>query len=172
MQAQEAFTIDHFDIKVRVNEDASLQVEETIKVHFTSERHGLFRSLLYKYPIGDLPPGSEKADQQLVSGNKLRLIIDDIKVKGNKFSVNKNEDLVIIKIGDKDKLVSGHQQYNISYRILNAINFFSDHSEFYWNLVGLQWNTTIDRVDFSVELYKPLPAIPTYLIATGGMGSK
>ncbi len=171
-RAQEAFTIQNYDVKVKVNKDASVNITETIDVNFTEEKHGILRTFLYRYSIDELPPGTEKADQLLVSGNKVRLIIKDVKVKNYKYEEFKKDDLFNIRIGDKDKYISGHQQYVISYTVLNSINFFENYSEFYFNLVGLQWNTTIDKVNFSVELYNTLPSKPTYFIATGPFGSK
>ncbi len=60
----------------------------------------------------------------------------------------------------------------IKYRILNAINFFKNHSELYFNVIGNQWATTIDSVDFEVELPQPLSDTPYYFVATGAYGSK
>ncbi len=171
-QAQEAFTIQNYDVKVKVNKDASVNITETIDVNFTEEKHGILRTFLYKYGIDELPEGREKADQQLVSGNKIRLIIKDVKVKNHKYEEFTKGDLINIRIGDKDKYISGHQQYIISYTVLNSINFFENYSEFYFNLVGLQWNTTIDKVNFSIELYDLLPSRPVFFIATGSSGSK
>ena len=171
-QAQEAFTIQNYDVKVIVNKDASLDITETIDVNFTEPRHGIIREFLYKYPITDLPEGTEKADQQLVSGNKIRLIIKNIKVKGHHFETKTEGDKVRIRIGDADEYVRNEQQYIIKYTVLNSINFFEDHSELYFNLVGQEWNTTIDRVNFAVELYDQLPAIPVYSLWTGSAGSK
>jgi uncharacterized membrane protein len=100
------------------------------------------------------------------------LIVKDIKVKNHPFEEFTKEDLINIRIGDKDKYISGHQQYIISYTVLNSINFFEDYSEFYFNLVGLQWNTPIGKVNFTVELYDALPSKPTFFIATGSANSK
>lgn len=172
VQAQEAFTIRNYDVKVKVNKDASIDITETINVIFTEERHGITRAFLYRYAITDLPEGTEKADQQLVSGNNIRLIIKNIKVKDHHFETKTEGDLVKIRIGDENREISGEQQYIISYTVLNSINFFEDYSEFYFNLVGLQWNTTIDKVTFAVELYDQLPAIPVYSLWTGSAGSK
>lgn len=171
-KAQESFTIQNYDVKVFVNKDASVDVTETIDVYFTEPRHGIIRSFLYKYPISDLPAGTEKADQQLVSGNKIRLIVKDIRVKGHSYETKTEDDLVKIRIGEEHTEVRNEQQYIISYTVLNSINFFENYSELYFNLVGLQWNTTIDKVSFSVELYDQLPATPVYFLATGPVGSK
>ncbi|MEO6682621.1 MAG: DUF2207 domain-containing protein, partial [Ginsengibacter sp.] len=171
VKAQEAFTVQNYDIKVNVNQDASVNVTETIDVNFTQPRHGIIRAFLYRYPISELIKGTEKANQQLVSGNKIRLIVKDIKVKGYNYETIIEDDLVKIRIGDENIEVNNHQQYIISYTVLNSINFFENHSELYFNLVGLQWNTTIDKVHFTIELYKPLPGKTECFLATGPMGS-
>ena len=66
--AQEYFTIKQYDVAIHVNKDASLDVDETINVHFTEARHGIIRAIPYKYQLQSLPTGTEKASRQLESG--------------------------------------------------------------------------------------------------------
>ncbi len=171
-QAQEYFTIKHYDVDIKVNKDASLDIAEKIYVHFTEQRHGIIRKIPFKYKIQPLAPGTEKAERQLESDGYTRTIVDNIKVPGWDYDVSTDGDYKSIKIGSANKYVDGDQQYIITYRILNAINFFKDHSELYFNVIGNQWETTIDDVTFKVELYQPLPSAPDYFVATGTYGSK
>jgi uncharacterized membrane protein len=170
--AQEFFTISKYDITVNVNKDASLDVVETINVHFTESRHGIIRFIPYKYQLQSLPAGTEKANRQLESGGYAHTMIQNISVDGWKYDVSTEGDYKSIKIGDANKLVDGNQQYIIRYRLLNAINFFNDHSELYFNVIGNRWATTIDSVNFSVQLYDALPSTPAYFVATGPIGSR
>ncbi len=170
--AQEYFTIGQYNVDVMVNKDASLDIKETINVHFTEPRHGIIRQIPYKYELQTLTAGTEKAERQLVSGNYINTIVDNIKVDGWNFETSNQGNYKAIKIGSKDKYVNGDQQYIIHYRVLNAINFFKDHSELYFNLIGDQWATTIASVKFSVQLYNALPDTPVYFVATGVSGSK
>ncbi|HJY22297.1 MAG TPA: DUF2207 domain-containing protein, partial [Hanamia sp.] len=169
---QEYFTINQYHVSVKVNRDASLDITEIINAHFTEPRHGIIRRIPYKYQLQNLPGESEIAERQMVSKGHLRTIIENIKVTGWNYSVNTEGDYKEIKIGSKDTYIEGDQQFIISYRVLNAINFFKDHSELYYNIIGDQWATTIDSVDFSVELYAPLPDMTSYFVATGNYGSK
>lgn len=169
--AQEYFTITRYDVAVTVNKDASLNVDETINVHFTEPRHGIYRFIPYKYQLQSLPAGTKKANRQLESGGYTHTIVDNIKVDGWNYDVSTEGDYKSIKIGSADKLVDGDQQYVIHYRILNAINFFEDHAELYYNIIGDKWNTSIDSVNFSVSLYDALPDTPDYFVATGPTGS-
>ncbi|MEO8823147.1 MAG: DUF2207 domain-containing protein [Ginsengibacter sp.] len=171
-KAQEAFTITHYQIDLKVNKDASLDFTEKLDVHFTEPRHGIIRKIQYRYPMEEIPAGVEKAERQMHAKGVTRIFIEKIRVPGHEVAVEKNGDYESIKIGSADKLVNGDQQYVIKYTVLNAINFFKNHSELYYNLVGHQWNTTIDSVDFKIELPKVLPGSPYYFVATGEYGSK
>jgi uncharacterized membrane protein len=170
--AQEYFTIKQYDVNIGVNKDASLDVEETILVHFISGRHGILRFIPYKYQLKKLPEGAEQADRELESGGYAHTIIENIRVDGWNWEVNNEGDYKVIKIGSADKYVNGDQEYVIHYRILNAINFFNGFSEFYFNVIGDKWATTIDSVNFSVKLHDALPAVPAHFVATGPFGSK
>lgn len=170
--AQESFVIRHYAINVTVNKDASLDFSEKLLVHFTESRHGIIRSIQYQYPLQKLPAGAERADRDMEANGYGHIIIENIHVPGWKYSVNKSGDYENIKIGSADKYVDGDQVYVIEYRVLNAINFFKNHSEFYYNLIGLGWNTTIDSVDFSVKIPDGLPEAPYYFVAAGEFGSK
>jgi uncharacterized membrane protein len=172
IKAQEYFTIKHYDVSIKVNKDASLDIAEKIDVHFTEPRHGIIRKIPFKYQIQPLAPGAEKAERQLESNGYTRTMVEDIKVPGWNYDVSTEGDDKLIKIGSANKYVEGDQQYVIMYRILNAINFFKDHSELYFNVIGNQWETTITAVNFKVELYQPLPATPDYFVATGSYGSR
>ena len=170
-RAQEYFTIKQYDVTVKVNKDASLDIDEIIQLHFTQPRHGIYRLIPFKYRLQSLPAGTEKANRQLESGGYAHTIIENISVDGWNYDVSTNGDYKSIKIGSADQLVDGDQQYIIHYRVLNAINFFNDHSELYFNIIGDKWETTIDSVNFSIQLYDALPAIPGYFVATGTVGS-
>ena len=172
LHAQEYFTIKQYDVIVKVNKDASLDIAEKINVHFTEQRHGIIRKIPFKYEMKPLAPNAEKADRQLESNGQTRTIVENIKVPGREASITEDGNYKNVKIGSADKYVDGDQQYLITYRILNAINFFKDHSELYFNIIGDQWSTTIDAVNFSVELYEPNPDTSGYFVATGATGSK
>ena len=90
--AQEYFTISKYDVAVTVNKDASLDVVETINVHFTESRHGIIRFIPYKYQLQSLPAGTEKANRQLESGGYAHTIIQNISVDGWKYDVSTEGD--------------------------------------------------------------------------------
>jgi uncharacterized membrane protein len=170
--AQEYFVINKYNVFIRINQDASLDIDETIQVTFTTERHGIMRYIPFLYDKQSLSEGTERANRYWEPGDKVHTIIENIKVDNHKYEVNTEGSYKVIKIGSASKYVSGQQEYNIHYRILNAINFFDDHSEFYFNIIGDRWNTTIDKANFTIALYKPLPEKPFSFVATGQSGSR
>jgi len=170
-RAQEYFTIKRYEVAVVVNADASLDISEKIRVHFTEQRHGIFRFIPYKYQLQTVALGTEKAHRPLETGSEAHTLVENIKVEGWKYQVSNEGNYKVIKIGSADKYVDGDQQYVIRYRMLNAVNFFNDFSELYFNVIGDKWPTTVDSVHFSVTLYKTLPTVPDYFVATGPYGS-
>ncbi len=172
LHAQGGYNISRYDVSVKVNKDASLDVTEDISVHFTESRHGIYRMIPFKYKIEDLPAGTEKADRQFSSGGYSRVFIENIKVPGWKYTTTNENGYKKIKIGNKKKYVDGDQQYTIKYRMLNAINFFENRSELYFNLIGDKWETAIDKVNFKIELYDALQGEPSFFIASGRHGSQ
>lgn len=169
--AQGGYTIKLYEVAVTVNQDASLDITETIHVNFSEQRHGIYRMIPYKYQMVALAPGMEKADRRLESGGMAKTIIEDISVTDRNYEVSTEGYYKKIKIGDGDVYVSGDQEYVIHYKLLNAINFFTDKSELYFNLIGDRWDTNIDSVSFSISLYNALPATPKFFVATGYSGS-
>lgn len=132
-----------FDVTAKIQEDATVLVSEKIQYNFgTVEKHGIIRFIPYKYSttLGD---------------HKLRLnnfsVTDQ---NGAKLEYSKSTEGVdvVLRIGDKDKVVSGIKTYVINYKVKNAINFFEDDDEFYWNVTGNDWELPIDTASANVFL--------------------
>ncbi len=58
----------------------------------------------------------------------------------------------MLKIGDADTYVEGRQVYKIRYRVLNPLNYFENDIQFYWDLVGVHWETEIGSINFHITL--------------------
>ena len=134
----EYFSITRYDINVTFAADGSADFVETIEVRFTEPRHGIFRFIPYRDNI---------------NGHELDRLIKDISVDGFKFTTSKVENNNIeIRIGDADTYVEGTQLYRISYHVVNPLNFFDDdHSEFYWDLLGISWPVEIENVTYQLN---------------------
>lgn len=143
-QISRAEKIDDFQVDIRINKDASIDVSERILYDFeNAQRHGIFRDIPVEYQA---------------RGGNFNLRLSDILVADERgepynFSVSNVGDNRQIKIGDADLLVSGKKTYIISYRIKRAINYFDAFDELYWNGIGTQWTIPINNP--SVKLFFP-----------------
>ena len=123
-RSQEAFTITRYDVALKVNRDASLDISELIRAHSTEARHGIIREIPYRYRLQDLPSGSEKATRPMESNGYTSVIVEDVNVPGWKYEVSTRGAYKSLKIGSADQSIEGDQQFLITYRILNAIRPF------------------------------------------------
>ncbi len=134
----EYYTISLQEVNVTITPEGYADFDELYVVHFTEPRHGIFRFIPYR---------------DIVNGKNVVRIIEAIEVDGHPFSTSKENDNLVIKIGDPDKLVQDRQEYRIRYRVLNPFNFFEDgHCEFYWDLVGTKSPVEIGSINFHIRL--------------------
>lgn len=135
VQAQEK--IDVYDTSIVINEDATITVEETIHYDFGSDqRHGIYRDIPVKYKA---------------RGGTFKLRIDNISVVDGSgaqwnFKKEKSGNDLRLKIGDANKYVTGKQKYVITYTVARALNYFDDHIELYWNVIGAGWGVPMEKV--------------------------
>ncbi|WP_022670233.1 DUF2207 domain-containing protein [Hippea alviniae] len=163
----EYFYIKDYHVNLYIHKDAVIDVEETIKVHFLQPRHGIIRKIPYKYRVSD----SAKKHFR-TSGDYYEISIYNVKVENFKYSTRKRGKYLYIKIGDRLKYVNGDVVYKISYTINGAINFFKDHSELYYNVIGVEWPVKIEKASFDIMLPTTLPKSEIkYLVFSGTYGS-
>lgn len=141
----QGFTVENVDIEIRINSKGYFDVIEKYDVHFTESKHGLFRNIQTQYDL--ITAEGEK--------EKRRIEISKIKVPGNKFTVDpafirKLQKQIEIKIGDKNKWVSGDKQYEIRYRVKNAFLFEESLVQFYWNLKPANWIAPFKNLNFTI----------------------
>lgn len=132
----EYFTIKHYEVAVTFNADGSADFDEWLTVEYSQPRHGIIRFIPYR----------DKIDGQTVDR-----IYRNIKVDGHKFSQSRQNNNVVLKIGDADAYVDGIQEYRIHYKVINPFNFYDEHIEFYWDLLGVSWDTRIDEFEFRLS---------------------
>ena len=135
--------INSFHVRININQNASLNVTETIVYDFGAEqRHGIFREIPYKYRTDADRRTIELSNIRVTNGQGHRLTT----------SISNSGDNKVIRIGDADIFVSGVQTYIINYKIEGAINYFDDHDELYWNVTGDDWQVGISNTVAEVIL--------------------
>ena len=59
----------------------------------------------------------------------------------------------------------------IRYRVLDALRFFDDHDELYWNVTGDEWDVPIESVTAHIELPSGITGLHA-IAYTGASGSR
>lgn len=79
--------------------------------------------------------------------------ISNIEVNDN-YTKSKKNGYEIIKIGSKDKTFSGEHKYTIKYTYNIGKDPLKNTDEFYYNLIGNEWDAKIDKVTFRIKMPK------------------
>jgi len=137
------FTINTFHSDITVNKDSSFVVTEIIQVEFHKPRHGIYREIPFKY--GDDFGRTVKTPIEVLS-------VTDGTERDLTYRVRKSGNVINIRIGDPKKYVDSRQTYIVSYKVGNAIMFFEDHDELYWNVTGNYWKAPIKEASADVSL--------------------
>lgn len=140
--------IKNYETEIVVNKDSSLLITEKITADCDSlpDKHGIFRILPYEI----------KTDQGIIKMPVKLISITDFNGNPYKYrTINDFQNKTITwKIGDPNKTVTGENNYQIVYRVNNAIRFSNEtFDEFYYNLSGNFWQIDIDN--FSAKITFP-----------------
>ncbi len=141
--------IQNFDSQITIGTDSSLDVIERITADcgMAPNKHGIFRVLPEQVNLID--GGKIKSPVELIS-------IQDFLGRPLQYtqSRNWNDKTVTWKIGDPNQTVQGVNNYEIHYKVKNAVRFSQENfDELYWNLSGNFWDLEIDN--FQVKLIFP-----------------
>ncbi|OGK44277.1 hypothetical protein A2957_03075 [Candidatus Roizmanbacteria bacterium RIFCSPLOWO2_01_FULL_38_11] len=143
-------SIQKYTSVIQVNNDGTIEILDEIHYDFASEqRHGIFWDFKAVYEGKNSKGETIKWKMDL----EVRNVEDE---NGNEYEYKKisNGDMVQLKIGDPNKLISGLHVYRISYKIKGGMFYFSDHDELYWNAIGGNWEVPIKKA--YVTVYSPV----------------
>ncbi len=125
-----------FDVKIDVQTDGSINITEDIT--FNAKHQKIRRGIYRDIPIlsdGQLKPVSLTMDGQTHPF----------------FTENKGRNLRI-NFGNNNYIDTGRHTYSFKYTYKNAVKFFRNYDELYWNITGNDWNFTIDKARVQVNL--------------------
>ena len=143
--AYEQERIKSFDSRIVIQEDGSMLVTETIKVHSEgiNIKHGIYRDF----------PTDYKDDY----GNNIRIKFDVIDVlrdgSSEDYHTERLSNGIRVYFGSADYLLpQGDYTYQITYKTDRQLGYFKDYDELYWNVTGNGWSFNIDKVSAEVIL--------------------
>jgi len=157
-QSEEPWIIDSFDIVYDVRSDGTIEGKETIRVDFGGlQKHGIFRDFYTRVSCAEPIAGAQQPIHECPGGSFRQYdyeIHDVTRLDGSgwKYEVSDNQGATRVKIGDGDVIVSGKQDYVITYTLSGALDEYDDHAEFYWDATGLEWVVGFTAVSINVNL--------------------
>ena len=159
--AARTLVIQHFDEQVTVNADGTIEVSEIIDAKFTGSWNGIYRTIPVEYTTPQ--------------GLNYTLFLEPLGITDDnghalKYEQSRQGRYTKFKIYVPDAN-DATRTVIIRYRVLDALRFFDDHDELYWNVTGDEWDVPIESVSAHIEL----PAGITGLRAiayTGAVGSR
>ncbi len=155
-----AETIQDFNAKMTIQKDGSVFVSEKIMYDFGQEtKHGVFR---------EIPLTSSNGPQL----NIAVVTVEDANNHAYHYSTSAAENVLQIKIGDPNIILSGLRTFVITYKVDHAIRNFQDHDELYWNVTGNQWPVAIQHAQAEVMLPDYTMSPISMACFTGAQGSQ
>ena len=138
---QRSWRISDFRADIDVHTNGSAEIDERISLVFIGAFHGIHRYIPVDY-LG--PEGSNYSlflRVQKVTDEEGQPLKYNSKKNGN------NRVLTIYIPGATDT----SKRVHIVYSVRNAVKFFEDHDEFYWNVTGTGWPVAIDAASAYVR---------------------
>ena len=139
----DGYTINNYDIIIKVKENNVLDITENINVNFNESRHGIYRTIPLFNTITRLDGTTSK--------NKVQ--ITNIKVN-EPYTKSIQNGKLNLQIGDPDRTITGPKTYSIHYDYNLGKDPSKDYDELYFNLIGNEWDTNINKVNFMINLPK------------------
>ena len=131
----------NLDITADVLIDWTINVKEDFMANFFVNKHWIIRDIPLNYSV---------------EWNDFHIKVSNIYVQWKNFKTSKNNWNIEIKIWDANRTIIWEQSYPISYTTYGLIRNFSGmwYAELYWNLVGYDFDTNINKVHAVINLPK------------------
>lgn len=141
-RANNEYEYKNLDITANVLNDWTIDVIESFTADFFVNKHWIIRSIPLNYNVW---------------WKDFHIEISDINVQWKNFTTNQYDWNIEIKIWDADVTLIWEQDYPISYSTYGLIRNFSwmGYAELYWNLVGYDFDTNINKIKAEIILPKP-----------------
>ncbi|MGL6115680.1 MAG: DUF2207 domain-containing protein [Cetobacterium sp.] len=128
------YYIKNYNIDIQISDKNIYTVEEKIDVHFLEPRRGIYRVIPEKY-----------------NGREIK--ISDIKSNADTYAKDEGN-FIYLRLGNPNKYLMGDKTYIIKYKYNIGWDQNRNYDEVYYNLIGNDWDTNIEHLNFSITLPK------------------
>lgn len=137
------YTIESYNVDMKVTNQNIYRITETIDVNFLVERHGIYRNI----------PLENNVIRQDGSTSRVMARVEHVSCS-DEYDISRESNNCCLQIGNEDETIIGKKQYTISYDYVMGNDVLQDSDEFYYNVIGTGWQTTIENVTFSIQMPK------------------
>ena len=134
--------IDGFDAEISVTPDGAINVSESIRIRFIGAWNGLYREI----PVEYVTPQGLNYSLFL----RVKRVTDEsgrpLKYESSRVRHYRQLKIYVPNATDITRTIV------IEYSVANALRFFEDHDEFYWNVTGDEWDVPIRTASATVVL--------------------
>ncbi len=147
-----SWKIARFDARYTMADDGAVLVEEEIHPAFEGSFKGIRREIPVEYPGPDGTAYKLFLKVDSVTDETGQKIKFEQSTRSERTRDGSSHQFLVLTIyaGGTDTERTVH----IAYRAANAVRFFKDHDEFYWNVTGNDWKVPID----SASAYLVMPS--------------
>ncbi len=161
LAAQRSYSIERFDARIRVSQDAGLDVSEAITARFIGSWNGIYRMIpvVYRTPQGlNWTLGLSVQDARDDLGRAVRI------------ETTRERRYLKLKMWIQGGAVNTTRTVTLRYHVTNGLRFFDEHDELYWNVTGDEWEVPIAAAAVEIQLPSATTGIRT-LAFNGPYGS-
>ena len=137
------YNFEKYDVDIVVNEDNSFDITENITAFFSNKKNGIIKRIPLKNTLVELD-GSISKSTTLISNVEIN---DEYRT----FIENSYR---VFEIGGKYKEYLGQKNYVIKYNYNVGKDSLDKLDEFYFNIIGDEWDTNISNVTFKITMPK------------------
>jgi len=141
--ADAGFTITNYDVDVVVNENKTYDVTINLTSNFTEPSRGILFSIPVRF----------EARRAGGDNTMVNAMIHNIDVN-EEYETERDGDNLVLRIGDPDVYLTGAKDYTIRYQYDPGDDGLPNEDEFYFPIVGTEMQTSVDSVDFRIEMPK------------------
>jgi uncharacterized membrane protein len=142
-----AFDIEQYDVDIVVNENATYNVDEKIDTNYHTPSLGMYRKI-------DLRPEAVFEHDGNRYSQKYRVYVNDATVYDEPFTTYEEDGWFVFETGDDTNYIEGEHLHHLSYLYDAGDDGFGDFDQFYFNIIGNEWETPINGVSFRITMPK------------------
>ncbi len=140
--ADRTLVIQRFAATIAVSPDGSTIIEETIVARFTGSWNGVFRTIPVQYRTPQGLNYTLRLDIEAITDDER----NTLRYESSRERHYRKLKIWVPGAADATRTVK------LRYRVGNALRFFDEHDELYWNVTGDEWEVPIESASAHVQL--------------------